>query len=50
MGLSRVLRGDLLQSNLVINVNGLVEFEKNLCYILPTLSFRETNISIFTLS
>ena len=30
--------GDLLQPYLIINVNDLVKFEKNLCYILPPLS------------
>ena len=38
MFLSEISRGELLQPYLVINVTGLVQFGKNLSYILPSLA------------
>ena len=36
--LNGVLRGELLQSYLVVNITDLVQFGKNLSYILPPLT------------
>ena len=36
--LNGVLSGELLQSYLVVNITDLVQFGKNLCYILPPLA------------
>ena len=37
MFLSRVSKGEMVQPYLAINITGLVQFGKNLSYILPPL-------------